>query len=72
MSPGPLSVSPLYIMLTLMNRHWAAGNEAEAVALAKLAAPFVHPRAPAARAPIDLSDATDEQLDGELEGMDPE
>lgn len=72
MSAEPLTVSPLHIMLTLMNRHWAAGNEAEAVALAKLAAPFVHPRAPAARAPIDLSDATDEQLDGELEGMGPE
>jgi len=72
MSPGPHSVSPLHIMLTLMNRHWAAGNEAEAVALAKLAAPFVHPRAPAARPPIDLSEASDEQLDGEHEGLDTE
>lgn len=72
MSPGPSTVSPLHIMLTLMNRHWAAGNEAEAVALAKLAAPFVHPRAPAARAPIDLSEASDDQLDPDHDGLDAE
>lgn len=70
MPAGPSNFSPLHIMLTLMNRHWDAGNDAEAVALAKIAAPFIHPRAPAARARIDLSEASDDQLDAECEKVD--
>lgn len=56
-------ISPLDILLTLMRRHWAAGEESEAVALAKLAAPFVHARAQASRAPSDLAVASDDDLD---------
>lgn len=70
MPAGLSTFSPLHIMLTLMNRHWAAGNDAEAVALAKIAAPFIHPRASAARARIDLSEASDDQLGAECETAD--
>jgi hypothetical protein len=56
-------ISPLDIILTLMRRHWDAKEETAAVALAKLAAPFVHPRAQASRAPFDLSEASDDELD---------
>lgn len=56
-------ISPLDIMLTLMRRHWAAGEVAAAVPLAKLAVPFVHPRAQASRTSLDLSEASDDELD---------
>lgn len=56
-------VSPLEILLTLMRRHWAAGEDAAAVSLAKLAAPFVHARAQASRISLDLSEASDDELD---------
>lgn len=55
--------SPLDILLVLMRRHWAAGEEAEAVALAKLAAPFVHPRAQASRGAGKLAEVSDDDLD---------
>lgn len=67
-----IAPSPLDILLTLMRRHWAAGEEAEAVALAKLAAPFVHPRAQATRQSADLAGASDDELDhaGAADGAD--
>lgn len=63
MGMAPLQISPLDILLTLMRRHWAVGEESEAVALAKLAAPFVHPRAQASRAASDLAGVSDDDLD---------
>ena len=51
------------ILLTLMRWHWAAGEEAESVALARVAAPFVHPRAQAPCASIHLAEADDDELD---------
>jgi hypothetical protein len=59
--------SPLLVMLTVMRRKWRDGDEEGAVALAKAAAPYVHPRAPAARTSPDLSQVSDDELD-ELDG----
>ena len=60
---GPLPVSPLDTLLTLMRWHWEAKEKAEAMALAEVAAPFVHPRAQASSAPIHLAEAADDKLD---------
>ncbi len=60
---APEQISPLDILLTLMRRHWESKEEVEAVALAKLAAPFVHPRAQAPRGAQDLAGASDDELD---------
>ena len=59
----PPLVSPLDILLTLMRRHWRAEEYPEAVGLAKLAAPFVHPRAQPPRSPTSLAEASDDELD---------
>ena len=59
---GPLPFNPLDILLTLMRRRWAAGEEAESAALARVAAPFVYPRAPASRVPIHLAEAVDDEF----------
>jgi len=59
--------SPLLVMLTVMRRKWRDGDEEGAVALAKAAAPYVHPRAPVARPSPDLSQVSDDELD-ELDG----
>ena len=48
-------------MLETMNQHWAAGEVEEAVALAKAAAPYVHPRAQHGRA-VDLQECDDDEL----------
>ena len=61
--PDPDDVVPLDVFLTLMRRAWAAGDEKEAVAMAKLAAPFLHPRAAASRAPGTMAEASDDDLD---------
>ncbi len=60
---GPPPVSPSSILLTFMRRHCAAGEKAEAAALAKVAAPFVHPRAQASCVPTYLTEAADDELD---------
>ena len=54
--------SPLDVLLSAMNRRWAEGDEDGAVALAKAAAPYVHPRAQA-RASAELSGMDDDELD---------
>ena len=61
-------ISPLDILLTLMRRHWANKEEEKAVALAKVAAPFVHPRAQASRGSLGLAEASDDELDAAVEG----
>lgn len=57
-------VSPLQVMLTVMRRKWRDGDEDGAVALAKVAAPYVHPKVPAARPSMDLAQVSDDELDG--------
>jgi hypothetical protein len=59
--------SPLHVLLAVMRRKWRDGDEDGAVALAKAAAPYVHPRAPAARPAPDLAQVSDDELD-ELDG----
>ena len=55
--------TPLAIILVAMHRRWAEGDEAGAVALARVAAPYVHPRAPAAKTTMDVSLVQDAELD---------
>jgi hypothetical protein len=57
------SPSPLHVLLTTMHQRWAEGKLDEAAALAKAAAPYLHPRAAAGRGLPDLGSLTDEQLD---------
>jgi len=59
-----VEASPLHVMLTVMRRKWRDGDEAGAVALAKVAAPYVHAKVPAARPGLDISQISDEELDG--------
>ena len=65
-------VLPLTVLLVLMRKAYAAGNDAEAAKLAIAAAPYKHPKlAPLPYAGDDLKNLTDEQLDqrlAELEG----
>lgn len=61
--PGPDAVVPLDIFLSLMRSAWAAGDVKEAVAMAKLAAPFMHPRAAASRPLLGLAEMSDDDLD---------
>ena len=55
--------SPLDIMLTAMRRKWRDGDEDGAVALAKAAAPYIHPKAAVAHLINDLAQVTDDDLD---------
>lgn len=60
--PEPHSaLTPLHVLLTAMTRRWDAGDEDGAIALAKAAAPYVHPRAQA-RATPDVQDMDDDEL----------
>ena len=65
--------TPLEVLLSVMNRRWAAGDEDAAVQLAKAAAPYVHPRAQA-RAATDIAGMDDDELratDGRDGSADP-
>ena len=55
--------SPLDILLAAMHARWAAGDHDAAIALATKAAPYVHPRAPAAPLQQDMRNIPDGQLD---------
>ncbi len=57
------SPTPLHVLLKTMHQRWAEGKLDEAAALAKAAAPYLHPRAAAGRGLPDLGSLTDEQLD---------
>ena len=46
-----------------MRKRWGADDEDGAVALAKVVAPYMHPKVPAARPIDDLSGVSDEELD---------
>ena len=59
-------MDPLDVLLAAMRRRLAEGDEAGAVALAKAAAPYVHPRAAArgaARGVVGLERVEDADLD---------
>lgn len=56
-----VEASPLQVMLTVMRRKWR--DEDGAVALAKAAAPYVHPRVPSARPSTELAQVSDDELD---------
>lgn len=55
--------TPLHILLSVMRSKWAANDIDGAVALAKVAAPYMHPKVPAARPVGDLSGVSDAELD---------
>ena len=56
-------VTPLYILLSVMRKKWLADDLDGAVALAKVAAPYLHPKVPAASPIFDLSGVSDDELD---------
>lgn len=60
MMPHP---TPLDILLHAMHQKWAAGDQDGAVQLARVTAPYLHPRVPAAAPTSDLRTLTDAELD---------
>lgn len=68
-------LTPLQVLLVLMQRKLDAGEEKEAAALARAAAPYVHCRAlPKRNSNPDLSQLPDAELEayGEGRGMEAE
>lgn len=64
--PGPDISKPLEVMLEVMREHWTQGEWNQAAAIAKLAAPYVHPRLASIEqkvSPIDVTKLTDEELE---------
>ena len=57
------SSTPLDVLLHTMRRHWREGRVEAAVALAKAAAPYLHPRAGGARGGLSLATIGDDELD---------
>jgi len=56
-------LSPLFVLLHVMRERWAKGDVDGAVALAKLAAPYLHGKAPVARPVGDLAEVPDDELE---------
>ena len=56
-------LSPLSVLLTVMRDRWEAGDRDGAVALARLAAPYMHGRAATALPAGELAGVPDEELD---------
>ena len=56
-------LSPLHVLLSVMKRRWDTGDVEGAVALAKVAAPYLHGRAPSARPGGDIAGVPDDELD---------
>jgi hypothetical protein len=54
---------PLQILLSVMRRKWREEDEDGAVALAKIVAPYLHPKVPAARPAGELAGVSDDELD---------
>ncbi|WP_158746066.1 hypothetical protein [Acidisphaera sp. L21] len=61
--PLASNLTPLAIILDTMRRRYAEGDLDGAVALARIAAPYLHPRIPAATPPTDLAAMPDADLD---------
>ena len=51
------------MILTTMRRHWDKAEYDAAIALARIAAPYLHPRLPASAPPVELAAMTDADLD---------
>lgn len=62
-------LSPLYVLLTMMRRRWEADDHEGAVALARLAAPYMHGRATPMRVAGELAGVPDEELDSWTAGF---
>ena len=60
---GMTELSPLYVLLTVMRQRWEAKDLDGAVALAKVAAPYLHGRAAVSRPAGDLAGVTDDELE---------
>ncbi len=56
--------SPLDVLLRAMYRKWNDGDLDGAASLAKVAAPYLHPRLPARRQAAALHSMTDAEIDG--------
>lgn len=56
-------VLPLYVLLEVMRQRWEIEDYDGAVALARIAAPYLHGKAPLARPGGDLAGVTDEELE---------
>ena len=67
-------ITPLHILLSVMRKKWEADDWDGAVALAKVVAPYMHPKVPSAQPIFDLSGVSDEELDriGRSVGVDRE
>jgi hypothetical protein len=59
----PCPDTPLELILTEMRRKFRGGDKDGAVALARIAAPYLHPRLPAATPAADLATMPDADLD---------
>ena len=57
------SPTPLDILLSEMRRKWDANDKEGAVALARLAAPYLHPRVQPTKPAAEMSKLTDADLD---------
>jgi hypothetical protein len=55
--------TPLHVLLLVMRQKWREGDVDGAVALAKIAAPYLHGKVPAARPAADLAGVSDDELD---------
>ncbi len=55
--------TPLHVLLLVMRQKWREGYLDGAVALAKIAAPYLHAKVPATRPAADLAGVSDDELD---------
>jgi hypothetical protein len=60
---APTTLTPLAVILDSMRRKFAQGDFDGAVAVARIAAPYIHPRVPAAVPGGDLAAMPDADLD---------
>ena len=57
------NITPLQVLLSVMQQKWKEKDLDGAVALARIAAPYLHAKVPAARAAAELSGVSDDELD---------
>ena len=55
--------TPLDVLLRAMRQKWEEGDTAGAVALAKVAAPYLHPKPAAARGAAEMSQLPDDEIE---------
>ena len=59
----PTNVTPLSLILSMMHARYAGKDYEGAIALAKIAAPYLHPRVPSSAPAADLAAMPDADLD---------